>query len=139
MNVNFRPANENMVYVFDSQAGDGKYSGSWQQLPPEPEKDTYRVYFDVSNAEWEEAYICMWIGGENLVKMTPVEEKTGIFAYDLPKEQVEFLLRADLDFSHWGEYSSVNISFSPENENMIYVFDVPSGGGKQSGSWHEYK
>ena len=139
VNVNFRPANENMVYVFDSQTGDGKYSGSWQQLPPEPEKDTYRVYFDVSNAGWEDAYICMWIGGENFVKMTPVEEKPGIFSYDLPKEQVEFLLRADLDFSHWGEYTSVNISFSPENENMVYVFDSQASNGKHSGSWQEYK
>ena len=81
----------------------------------------------------------MWIGGENFVKMTPVEGKTGIFSYDLPKEQVEFLLRADLDFSHWGEYTSVNISFSPENENMVYVFDSQASNGKHSGSWQEYK
>ncbi len=137
-NVTFRPANENMVYVFDEQASDGKYMGSWQKLDQEPEKDTYRVYFDVSQANWTDAYICMWIGGENYVQMTPVEGKDGVYFYDLPKEQVEFLLRADLDFSHWGEYSSLNITFSPENENMVFVLSGQSGDGKYGGSWQEY-
>lgn len=139
VNVTFRPTNENMVYVFDSQTGDGKYSGAWQQIPKEPEKESYRVYFDVSKAGWQDAYICMWIGGENFVQMEPVEGKTGIFSYDLPKEQVEFLLRADLDFSHWGEYSSANVVFSPENENMVYVFDNQASNGKYYGDWQEYK
>ena len=30
-----------------------EYTGEWQELPPLPEKDAYRVYFDVSNAaDW---------------------------------------------------------------------------------------
>lgn len=138
-NVSFRPANENMVYVFDTQLADGKYTGSWQKLPDVPQKETYKVYFDVSAAGWTEAYICMWIGGENFVKMTPVEGKDGVFEYDLPKEQTEFLLRADLDFSHWGEFASSNVSFTPENENMIYTFSAQSADGKYTGSWQENK
>lgn len=138
-NVTFRPSNENMVYVFDSQTADGKYTGAWQKLPEEPEKDVYRIYFDVSAAGWTDAYICMWIGGENFVQMTPVDEKPGVYAYDLPKEQTEFLLRADLDFSHWGEYASANVTFTPKNENMIYVFDRQTGDGKYTGSWQQYE
>ena len=134
-NVNFRPANENMVYVFDNQLADGKYSGSWQKLP---EKSTYRVYFDVSASDWTEAYICMWIGGENFVSMTPVEGKNGVYAFDLPKEQNEFLLRADLDFSNWGKYASSNITFTPENENMVYVFESQAADNKHTGSWKKF-
>ena len=37
-NVTFRPANENMVYVFDEQASDGKYMGSWQKLDQSPKR-----------------------------------------------------------------------------------------------------
>lgn len=134
-NVTFRPANENMVYVLNQQLENEKYAGAWQALP---EQDTYTVYFDVSASDWTEAYICMWIGGENFVKMTPVENKTGIYSFKLPKGQTEFLLRADLDFSNWGKYASTNIIFSPENENMVYVFSNSSGDGKHTGSWQAY-
>ena len=136
-NVQFRPANENMVYTFTSGGGEEKYAGEWMPYTP-PQKETYRVYFDVSASDWTEAYICMCIGGENYVSMTPVEGQEGVFYYDLPSEQVEFLLRADLDFSQWGAKSSVNITFTPENENMVYVFDPGDGVSKYSGQWQEY-
>lgn len=139
VNVTFRPANENMVYTFDSQVADGKYSGSWHALPEEPEKENYRVYFDVSMANWDTAYICMWIGEQNFVEMTPVDGKPGVYAFDLPKDQTAFLLRADLDFSNWGEYSSADIAFSPENENMVYVFTGQRADGKYEGSWQAYE
>lgn len=136
-NVQFRPANENMVYTFTSGGGEEKYAGEWMTYTP-PQKETYRVYFDVSASDWTEAYICMWIGGENYVSMTPVEGQEGVFYYDLPSEQVEFLLRADLDFSQWGAKSSVNITFTPENENMVYVFAPGDGVSKYSGQWQAY-
>ncbi len=98
------------------------------------------MYFDVSNAaDWAEPYICMWIGGENFVKLNPVDGKPGIFSYDLPKEQVEFMLRSDLDFSFWGSHATENISFSPENENMVFVLAPNSSGGKYTGSWQAYE
>ena len=139
-NITFTPANENMVYVLKPGGSEGKYTGEWQGLPPLPEKDAYRVYFDVSNAaDWAEPYICMWIGGENFVKLNPVDGKPGIFSYDLPKEQVEFMLRSDLDFSFWGSHATENISFSPENENMVFVLAPNSSGGKYTGSWQAYE
>ena len=139
-NITFTPANENMVYVLKPGGSEGKYTGEWQELPPLPEKDAYRVYFDVSNAaDWAEPYICMWIGGENFVKLNPVDGKPGIFSYDLPKEQVEFMLRSDLDFSFWGSHATEDISFSPENENMVFVLAPNSSGGKYTGSWQAYE
>lgn len=136
--IAFTPANENMVYVLAPGGSEGKFTGSWQELPPLPEKDTYRIYFDLSESGWTEAYICMWIGGENFVKMDPVDGKPGYFSYDLPKEQTEFLLRSDLDFEDWNTHASQNISFTPENENMVYVFAENTTGGKYTGSWQAY-
>lgn len=104
---------------------------------PPVEKDFYRIYLDTTYSGWKTPYIAMWIGGTNIVPMTAVEGKQNLFYYDLPKEQEEFLLRANDDLSQWGSAASVNVTFRPANENMVYVFNAQAADGKYAGVWQD--
>lgn len=55
--------------------------------------------------------------------------------YGDSKEQTEFLLRSEPDFSFWGLHATVNIPFAPENENMVFVLASNGTDAKYTGSW----